>query len=421
MKKIALYAAKFSKGNGTLYPLSLGYLAAFLIEQKYPVDIRIVESFEELERFQPEIVGVSSVSQVMSDAVSFAKRCKEQYNAITILGGYHITLAPETLPEEFDYGVIGEGELTFSELVEILISDRSNYAAIKNVAGLCFKSGSSVYLTPKRKYIENLDSLPFPLRDFFSDEAPIFTSRGCPFSCLYCAAPAFWNSCYRMRSASAVVEEIEQVITAKLPREIVIVDDLWMADKVRFREIVDRLEASGATREVTFRGFCRSNLIEEQDIALLQKMNYRIVRFGAETGSERLLKRIKGSSASIYHHQKTINLCDKHNMPCSASFMFGLPGETREDLEATRIFLRKNRKKLSISGFYFFNPIPGTEMWNELVRNAQIERTFSLETMQLDILNQNFIWRKDHYFNEENIPFSEFRQIVGEIRAEFIS
>lgn len=100
--------------------------------------------------------------------------------------------------------------------------------------------------------------------------------------------------------------------------------------------------------------------------------------------------------------------------------MFGIPGETREDLEATRSFLRKNRKKLFISGFYFFNPIPRTSMWNDLVNNAQIERTFSLQTMQLDILNQDFIWRKDYYFNEKNILFSEFTDIVEEIRAEFI-
>ena len=422
MKRIALYAARFENDQQKLFPLGLGYLAAYLIQQGLATEttVRIVDSLQELDAFQPDILGVSAVSQVVFEAREFAAAAKKNHNCLTVLGGYHISLAPETLPREFDFGILGEGEVTFAELLEHC-SRPTDAEQINNIDGLCFHDRTGIVLTKKRRQIQDLESLSFPLRQKrYSDESSIFTSRGCPYSCIYCAAPAFWQCKFRMRSAISVVKEIEEIIVNQQPREIAFLDDLWIADKQRFRMIVNLLEEKGITRQVTFRGFCRSNLVQEEDILLFKRMNYRVVRFGAETGSERLLKKIKGSSASITHHQRVIELCAKHKIPCSASFMFGLPGETLEDLQETAAFLNKNRGKLAIAGFYFFNPIPGTDLWKRLEESGEVGSRFPLEELQLDMTKTSFDWENIHYFNEKSIPLPVFRKFVENIREEYL-
>jgi radical SAM superfamily enzyme YgiQ (UPF0313 family) len=149
-------------------------------------------------------------------------------------------------------------------------------------------------------------------------------------------------------------------------------------------------------------------------------MNYRVVRFGAETGSERLLKRIKGDRISVADHQRVIDLCHAHGLPCSASFMFGIPGETREDIDETVAFLRRNAGRLSVSGFYFFNPIPGTPVWDELAADGRIGTGVDFGRYQLDLSNPAFSWDRCLYFNEQQIPLADLRAIVDRIREEFV-
>jgi radical SAM superfamily enzyme YgiQ (UPF0313 family) len=120
MAKVCLYCARFPFEPISVAPLGLGYIASYLVENGIAAeeDIRIVDSIEEAIEFRPDILGVSSVSQVLADARQFAKKCKEITGSFNILGGYHITCLPESLPEEFEIAVIGEGELTFAEIVK---------------------------------------------------------------------------------------------------------------------------------------------------------------------------------------------------------------------------------------------------------------------------------------------------------------
>ena len=132
-------------------------------------------------------------------------------------------------------------------------------------------------------------------------------------------------------------------------------------------------------------------------------MHYTVVRFGAETGSETLLKRLKGNSISLADHQRVIDLCQKYKLSCSASFMFGIPGETKKDLEATIEFLRKNKGKLHISGLYPFTPIPGTEIWNWMRDRNIISSDIDAECYPRDFQRENFSWDHFLYFNHENL------------------
>ncbi len=422
MSRVCLYCARYPGEPFLVPPLGIGYLASYLVESGTcrPDDVRIVDSLEEALDFSPEILGVGSVSQTLSDAVAVAAACKAATGCATVLGGYHITCQPKQLPEAFDVGVVGEGERAFADLVEALDGHQLIQDRITSIPGLVSRRADRVTCTEPRPMVENVDSLPWPVRHRnYGGNQAVFTSRGCPYRCTYCASHTFWGDTVRFRSADSVVSEIVHVVEAHRPKEIAILDDLWMADKRRFRQIVDGLVERGVPEQVTFRGFCRSNLIHAEDVLLLKKMNYRFLRFGAETGSERLLREIKGRNISIADHQRVIDLAADHGLRCGASFMFGVPGETRADLDLTVDFLRRNRGRLEIMGFYFFNPIPGTPLWMDLLAAGKIDDDFDLSLLQLDLSSHDFRWDTAPYFNEENVPLQELRVMVERIREEF--
>jgi len=424
MPKICLYCARYSFEPLEPTPLGNGYLAAYLIQQNIVAEneILIAEDIEEIVVFKPDILGIGSVSQVINDAKSCALKCKEKFGSLTIIGGYHISGLPDLLPDGFDIGVIGEGEVTFAEIIELYKHNQLNRDTLAGVKGICYRnSNGDVIVNDRRELIKDLDVLPFPCRPKkYLRERPIFTSRGCPYNCTFCASHSFWRNRYRLRSADSVVDEISWIVEKYKPELISIQDDLWMADKTRMQKIVNKLEALGITEKVGFIGMCRSNLMGEEEILLFKKMNYQFIRFGGETGSDSLLKRIKGKNISIDDHQKVVDLCHKHNIRCSASFMAGIPGETTNDLNETIRFLRKNKGKISINGYYFFNPVPGTELWETLKKENLIADTFPFEKLMFNFLKDNFSWDNVMYFNEKNIPLLEFKKIIENIKNEFI-
>lgn len=423
--KVCLYCARYSEEKFNVRPLGISYLASYLIQNEIVSEenLRIVDNCEEAVAFHPHIIGVSSVSQVISDACEFARKCKEATGCMTVLGGYHVSSIPQRLPNQFDLGVIGEGEETFAEIVKKYSNNVGHGATFNDITGICYRSNDlEVLLTPARPLIADIDTLPLPLRHKpYSADEPIFTSRGCPFRCTFCASQRFWRGQTRFRSANSVVHEIVETVEKYQPKEIAILDDLWMSDKLRFKEIVNQLVELGIPNKVTFRGFCRSNIIDEESLLLLKKLNYSFVRFGAETGSDGLLKRIKGEGISVDDHQRVIDLCHKHGMRCGGSFIFGIPGETMIDLRETVRFLRKNKNKFEIIGFYLFNPIPGTVMWEDLKVHRKVSDNLAFDRLQLDLLHPDFLWEDVLYFNDEQIPLDSFRKVVCEIRNEFVN
>jgi radical SAM superfamily enzyme YgiQ (UPF0313 family) len=103
-------------------------------------------------------------------------------------------------------------------------------------------------------------------------------------------------------------------------------------------------------------------LFNEQIAELLKNMGFVSIRFGLETASDRLLRRIN-KKATVEDHQNAINIANKHGIPICGSVMRGLPGETEKDRELTRKFIAKNKDKFSVSGDYEFRPFPGSKFY----------------------------------------------------------
>ena len=95
----------------------------------------------------------------------------------------------------------------------------------------------------------------------------------------------------------------------------------------------------------------------------MKTMGFKKIRFGGESGSDRILKLIN-KGCTVADHQNAIDIANQIGLPISASFIHGLPGETPEDLQMTKNFIKKNKGKLQVEGDYKFSSFPGTKFYN---------------------------------------------------------
>jgi len=395
------------------YPLGLGYLAAYIEQREPEISCKICNTIREIVSFSPQIIGISSTSTAYESAKDIAKAIrKELPTALIVLGGYHITALPYSLTPDFDIGVIGEGEETMLYIVRSCYYDDIPTMLFKGTI-LPFKG--RLHKTSPRPYIKDLNSLPYPYRNIQAEHAkdvPMFTSRGCPYDCLFCASTTHWGK-YRKFSAEYVIREMKHLVQAYNVDSILLHDDLFIADRTRFKTIADTVIRGELGKPVKFHGFVRSNLVTEGIVILLKQMGFTSIRFGAESGSPKILKFLKGNTPTIEDHQNTIDLCAKHNLPVGGSFVFGTPGETLEDLIMTYNFIKKNEDKFKIMGFYILTPIPGTRLWGIAKDKGLVSDTMDWRKLNQDPRRDAFNWDNMIYLNNDIIPKNGFINIIN--------
>jgi radical SAM superfamily enzyme YgiQ (UPF0313 family) len=357
-------------------PLSYGYLKAYL--DKYldsAAEISFLDNVEEFEKC--EIIAISSTSQDFARARELARHIKDKNKEIiTIIGGHHITYLPETLSDEFDIGVIGEGEETFLDLIQCImkIGIHPKFDDLKKIQGIVFREDGEMIRTPKRELIDPLDKIPFPHRSKGSD-LYLLSSRGCPYKCAFCSSAAFWEKT-RFFSPEYVVREIEFLLE-QFPktRNIFVWDDLFISKIVRFKKIVELLRNKGINKKVTFTLPVRANLVNEELCKDLKEMNVVGVSFGAESGSNRILE-ILGKRMTVEMNQMAIDTLYEYGILVGCSFIVGTPTETEGDVRDTYEFILKNIAERKLSPRCSVNilmPMPGTEMWRYAVRAGLID------------------------------------------------
>uniref|UniRef100_A0A6M3ISP9 Putative radical SAM superfamily protein n=1 Tax=viral metagenome TaxID=1070528 RepID=A0A6M3ISP9_9ZZZZ len=356
-------------------PLAFGYLKAYL-EKKLdnPPSFEFIKGPVDTNRY--DIIVISSTSQDYSEAKRIAADIKRKNKSIiTVLGGHHVTYLPSTLSSDFDLGVSGEGEQTFLELVEYFQNNVFNKSSeeLKNIKGLAIHKNNEIILTGKRDLIDPLDNIPHPYRQL-DDTQYLFTSRGCPYKCVFCSSSAFWNKT-RVFSAEYVVDEIEQILklfpdTSHIPIE----DDIFIIDLPRLEKIIDLMEERQLSKRVAFSFAVRANLVTDQLCELFKRFNVRTVCFGAESASDRILEILK-KKTTVAQNQAALDILHTHGLTTVCSFIVGVPTETKEEVIATYEFIIKNilERKLGLfSTINILTPMPGTEIWDHAVNQGLV-------------------------------------------------
>ncbi len=377
-----------SKVQRAVRPLGLGYLSAVVKQRFGAGSVQFHVAIEDIERrineISPDIVAITSTSQNFDVARAHAAVAK-QANVTTLIGGYHITMMPELLSEDMDVGVLREGEETFVELIAAYLEQDGlrKPEVLRGIPGIVFRDGDAIVRTKPRPPIEPLDTLPFPDRDLLGREHRIMiTSRGCPYRCVYCASTRFWRG-VRMFSPEYIVREISHLHDRYGMRHITLFDDLFIVDKERVRRLVELIRSARLHKRVSLNCLATANLVDDEIAELLRKMNVRRVGMGLESGSERILKSLKGKHASVEANRNAVRTLARHGLEIEGAFVIGAPDETEQDMLDTLRFVQEN--PLDLFEVYLLTPYPGTPLWDHA-----IERGLVSPNMPWNRLNSDF-------------------------------
>lgn len=349
-------------------PLGVAYLVSALRQRFGENNIKCKVVHSDIEKniieFKPDIVGISSVTRTYNFAIDHAKISKKHHLPV-IVGGCHISTIPDSLTEYMDVGVVGEGEVTICELVDLFIRTGSfDNKELEKIDGIIYRDDSRIIRsTKKRELIRPLDKISFPARDVLEvvEDTHIFTSRGCPYNCVFCASTRFWAG-VRYFSAEYVFNEIKHLVEEYNVRHIHFYDDLFIANKERIGAIIDLLEKNNYLGKVTFSCQARANLVDEEVGRLLKRMGFKGVGVGIESGCADTLRYLKGESVTIEDNKRAINIIKKSGMNAHASFIIGSPKESKESILKTFEFIKKS--KLDGFAINMLTPLPGTPIWD---------------------------------------------------------
>jgi radical SAM superfamily enzyme YgiQ (UPF0313 family) len=405
--------------------LVFGYLKAYLHKHLSDSVEMIRADFENLHRC--DVIAISTLSQDWNRAKDLAQYIKQQHPGMPIvIGGQHVTWLPGTLIPEIDFAVIGEGEQTFLELIQYFLNGRKEEDLFK-INGLVFWKDGQLIAAPRRELIANLDDIPHPYREGITNNRHIFTSRGCPYKCTFCSSSAFWKK-IRLNSSDWVVDEIERLVAIG-SQHIPVMDDLFVANKKRFYEIIDKLKKRGLNKKSYFMTIQISVHEANDELLDLIKSFYPIQRiiFSAESGNDRILKLI-GKGNTVAQNQAIVNKFHEKGVALGTSWIVGWPSETEEETRETCRWIMKNYHEGKFPVHASFNilmPLPGTRVWNDAVNSGLIDiATFDWNRLHIWAPQGNFIswehWvnlrRKYNsiYLNESVVPQERLYEILDE-------
>jgi len=395
--------------------MNLAYLAAYLRSEGFSVSLIDYETERysdsalrlALERTKPAVVGVSSVTPTIINAARICAAVKEYDSRITtVVGGPHANALPVGTLEEFpsfDIAVYGEGEATFAELCRAIV-ERVSYGAIP---GIVLRDGERIVQNAVRPLIEDIDSLPHPARDLISygDQAghssrgfsnrvlstELFTSRGCPFPCTFCAIRTTFGETVRMRRPAAIREEVAQFMRDYRFRHVVVADDTFTLNNDRALEICDVLAEEGVP---SWTCDTRVTHVSRRLLQAMKKSGCRKVAFGVESGSPRVLERIR-KRITIEQVREAVKLaCEAGMEQIEGNFIIGSdPDETMEDVTMTRELIRS--LPWTFVSVSIIVPYPGTPVRTLMESRGLIDSAATWEDYEM--FGTVPRWRTQHF------------------------
>ncbi len=391
--------------RGKFDPLGLAYLSSYAKRIMSGLDIEVISGSnpDKIFRVEPDLIGFSSVSQFFGLARKLASE-SSQRGIPTLLGGVHVTLLPESIPSEGIVGILGEGEQTFVELIETLKKKgrfcSDNLAKVKGIA-FWNERGTQIRTQP-RPQIVPLDVIPLPDRELLEVEQKgtvyLFSSRGCPFKCAFCASTRLFPK-LRFFSSEYVVNEIQYLLERYRPVLIKFYDDLFIASKPRLRAMVAKIRDLGIHRKVLFSINSSASMIDEEVAGLLRQMNVYTVGIGMESGNQATLDFLKAGKATVDQNMRAAEILHKYGINATGSFIIGSPGERASEFEDTLNFITK--APLSNCWLYLLTPYPGTPLWDLALKRKLVSNEMDWDLLDID---QNEDFSKRIILSEEMTP-----------------
>ena len=376
-------------------PLGLMYLASYLRKKRSGHTISLIDMLAEkakpeaiegvLRSTSPDLVAIHTMTFQASFMQAIAARIKSwNPQCVVSVGGPHPSAFLESTFVDSNIDIIGvyEGEQTFVDIVDRI--DKGEDLA--GIPGTIVKRDGEFIRGPDRSFINDLDLLPLPARDlvnldkYFADVmnnannisyrnevTPIFTSRGCPFGCIFCHN--MFGKKFRARTAENVLDEMEMLQREYGIRELHIIDDCFNFNTERALEIMVGIRKRGLDFKLAFPNGIRGDRLPEELLHAMVEAGVYRVAIGIESGSPRIQKKIR-KGISLKAVRDGISRVAAHGIFAHGFFMLGFPDETKEDIKATIDFACKS--DLHTAGFSILSSFPGTEVHQIATEKGQI-------------------------------------------------
>lgn len=348
-----------------------GIKAKFIDEQiEDNVVRRAAEHTKNMER--PYIFGFSVLTAALKNAISVSKELKRLYpDSVILFGGIHPTaLSEEVLSyPHMDAVLQGEGEHSLLEFYKCIKTGKD----FTHIKGLSYKKNGQIIHNERAPLIDDLNSLPqFPYHLFTNkkyDLGFVISSRGCPHRCIFCSNRITTGRKYRIRSADAIIDEIDMLYHKYNRRYILFLDDNLLVSKERIYTLLEEIKRRDFHKKLTFNFQARGDNVNYKLLKDLYSGGFRSVFFGLETASENIMKVIK-KGETVAECVEAVKMAKEIGFHVSATFIYALPTETHKD----RMDCVELSKRLQLDMVRFNNatPYPGTELYETAKRENRL-------------------------------------------------
>ncbi|MHA1699711.1 MAG: B12-binding domain-containing radical SAM protein, partial [Promethearchaeota archaeon] len=322
IRPFSMTGKMFGQVSGPMPPLNLAYIAGYLRDRARRdrrdflveiLDLEIekagIKAFKKkLRSFKPDLVGFTVHTNNFPIVKRLAKHAKDLFtDTIIVVGGPHPTTVPEsTLREckDIDFIIHGEGEKTFFELVSQLSGDGST---IDSIPGIYYRiegdkaikftgprpllSKNELKITPARDLLDYEKYLAFPQSPgVWKKTANIFSQRGCPYNCTFCASPVIHRKQVRFFPIKHVIQEIKHLKEKYGVCHVNFRDSNFTLNRKRCIKLCNEMIKSKIS--LTWNCETRVNLVDNKLLRLMKMAGCIKISFGVESGSQRILNRI---------------------------------------------------------------------------------------------------------------------------------
>ena len=346
----------------------------------YPLDLARIK--KDVLAFKPDMIGFSVLTNQYKYALEIARDIKQYLDVPILFGGIHVTMDPvQTLmQDEVDLICVGEGEEALAELLA-----KGSPDGVRNIGR---KENGRPVIEPLRPYTD-ISKLPFKDYEIFDFQKMIdakdgwvglTASRGCPFRCTYClnhkiieiykGSGHMPRAYVRRHTVDQMIEEIEYLLQNYSRITMFIFDDdIFTFDKAWLKEFTERYKS---LTDLPFVCNAHARIFDDETAYLLKNAGCRIVKFGLESGSDRIRRKVLQRYMTNRHIEDAFATADKHGLHTSAFVMLGLPYETIDDIRETIELLaaiKPGRFRWSL-----FFPFIGTKAYSIAESSGQIDR-----------------------------------------------
>ena len=418
-------------------PLGIAYLGGYLREQNYEVILldAIVEGYEYLvpynekynimglpvelikkriKEIKPDVVGVSCLfSNQITQSNNICKAVKEiDESIVTVIGGAHATFQIEQCMNNepsIDYIVLGEGEASFTELLDCIGSNTD----INNIDGIVYRDKDKILINKKSEYIRDINTIPLPALDLLPMDKyfkinithditagkrismPVMTSRGCPGKCIFCSSFKYWGNNYRVRSAERVLDEIEYLYKTYKVEHIEFVDDSFTANKKRIRKIFKGFKDRDLNITWSTPNAIQVNTLDEELLKDMKNSGCESLTLAVESGNQEYLTNYIKKKVNLKKLKEMTCIMKKLHLNYNIFCIVGFPNETKEQILNT---FKYAYDLDPLFGFFFLaSPIPGSELYDIVVEKGYLKKDFKFE--ENDFGRSNF--KTEHFSSEE--------------------